>query len=160
MIRAARTTDVPAMVGILEERYRASAYAELGEMDHRQANRLLVASVQRHGGRGASGTLAMVAEHDGAVNGFIIGWLESVYLIGVPLMATDVFFTTSVGAEGRDVAALALTFTRWAEANPRVVEIKMGVVDTFGVDLDRADGFYRRLGLKKCGAIYRRSIAR
>ncbi len=159
MIRPAKFADIPAMAGIMVERYEGSLYARLGEMDMRATKALLTGAVQRHGGHNAGSTLAVVDERDGAVAGFVIGLLDRVYHVGVPLTCTDLFFTSRPAADF-DAVGLAREVIAWAEANPKVVEIKMGVVDTFGTDLDRADAMYRRLGLERCGAIYRRSIER
>lgn len=160
MIRAANFADIPAIVSIMEDRYRSSLYATLGEMDIKEAKRLLVGCVQRHGGSGEGSTLVMVAERGGEVAGFIVGQLSRVYHVGVPLSATDLWFTCRPGADWRDVVGLAESFAAWATGSPRVVEIMMGCVDMFGVDLKQADALYRRLGLYRCGAIYRRSIER
>lgn len=160
MIRPAKFADVPAMVGIMEARYQVSLYAKLGAMDVPAAKRLLVGSVQRHGGTGEGATLVMVAEGLAGVTGFIVGLLDRVYHVGVPLTCTDLFFTSQPGANDFDPVGLLGSVVAWGEANPRVVELKMGVVDTFGTDLDRADVLYRRFNLERCGAIYRRSIER
>lgn len=157
MIRVANFVDVPAIVSLMEDRYRASLYAQLGEMDTKEAKRLLVGCIQRHGGTAEGSTLVMVADRDG-VAGFIVGLLDRVYSVGVPLSATDLFFACREGADFRDVRGLIEAFGGWATSNPRVVEIKMGVVDTFGADLARTDAMYRPLGLERCGTIYRRSV--
>lgn len=158
MIRAAKHEDVPAMLAIMEKRYRASAYADVGEMSIPAAKKLLNLSILAQWKQDADGTLVMVAERDGEVAGFIIGMLEHVYLVGVPLSAKDLFFVARPGADWRDVVGLAEAFAAWATSNPRVVEIMMGCVDMFGADPAQADALYRRLGLDRCGAIYRRSI--
>lgn len=160
MIRPATHTDVPAMVEIMVQRYEASIYAAMGEMSVDRARKLLNLSILGHGRQKAEGTLVMVAEREGRVTAFILGLLEHVYFVGEPLTATDLFFVGREGADLRDVKALAEAFNAWACANPSVVEIKMGVVDTFGTDLNVADRLYRGMGLQRCGAIYRRSIER
>ena len=160
MIRPAKFVDIPAIVTLMEDRYQASLYARLGDMDTKEAKRLLVGCIQRHGGTGEGATLVMVAERGGEVTGFIVGLLDRVYSVGVPLSATDLFFACRSGADFRDVRGLIEAFGAWATSNPRVVEIKMGVVDTFGTDLAKTDAMYRPLGMERCGVIYRRSISR
>ncbi|MCA1971907.1 MAG: hypothetical protein LDL44_03645 [Caenispirillum sp.] len=147
----------------MEQRYRASLYAQLGEMDIQETKRLLLNLIRRHGGTGDGATLVMVAERaeePGTIAGFIVGLLERVYGVGVPLTATDLWFCCRPGADLAEVRGLLGAVLLWARGNPRVVEIKFGVVDTFGTDLEAADALYRRLGLERCGAIYRGSISR
>ena len=167
MIRPARFADIPAMASIMEGRYRDSPYARLGEIDLRETKALLQTCIQRHNTRATPGegaTLALVAtdgeDGDGQVERFIVGVLERVYQVGVPLTATDLWFTGRHGADPRSAFPLAAALVAWARANPRVVEIRMGVVDTFGTDIEKAGAMYRRLGLERCGEIYRGSIAR
>jgi hypothetical protein len=160
MIRQGKCEDVRAMAAIIEARYRASLYADLGEMDVAAAKRLLTSLVFSQSKQGAEGTLVMVAERDGEITAFIVGYLDPVYHIGPALSATDLFFVARPGADLRDIKSLADAFSAWATANPKVVEMQMGVVDTFGTDLKLADRLYRGLGLERCGAIYRRSIER
>ena len=46
--------------------------------------------VTRHGGQHEGGALVMVAEHDGQVEGFIVGMLDRVYHIGDRLASLGV----------------------------------------------------------------------
>lgn len=152
--------DVRPMAEILEARYRASLYAQLGEMDVTAAKRMLTSLIFAQNKVVAEGTLVMVAERDERIVAFIVGYLDPVYHIGPALTATDLYFVSREGADLRDIKGLAEAFTAWALSIPKVVEIKMGLVDTFGTDIEVAGRIYSGLGLDRCGTIYRRSIER
>jgi hypothetical protein len=157
MIRPAAFSDVPAMAAVLREAYAASIYADRATFDEREAKSLFVRALQRHGHKTPGGSFVMVAEQAGAVEGFIIGCLERVYHVLEELMATDLFFLCSARADPHDAGRLLKAFTAWAEANPRVIEIHMGVTNAMG-DWTKAGRLYQRQGFTEAGALYERRV--
>jgi len=157
-VRKARFIDTRAMADILRDVYARSIYPNLDEIDEREMKRLLTASVQKHGAKGEGATGVFVHEDGtGAVDGFIIGMTQRVYHIGTKLSATDLFFLLREGAPPRAGIGLFRAFEAWAEAQPGVVEIQVGLTAALG-DYAAAGKMYEKRGLKPYGAIYRRSL--
>lgn len=162
MIRDAKFTDIPAIVGVMQDAMARSHYAggAMGEIDLPYTKKLLVTAIQRHGHKNGGGCWVQVAETAGIITGFIVGTLDRVYAVGTKLMATDLFWLTSPNVEPMDSIALMRGMVAWAERCPQVVEIKCGVTITINEDAARAGAILERLGLTSYGAIYRKEIVR
>lgn len=161
MVRDAMFADIPAIVMVLQEAYLRTHYAKSGlaEMDTPEAKRLLVASIQRHGGKNGGSTWVQVSETDGAVTGFILGTLARVYSIGDRLMATDLFWLTSPAADPLDAMRLMRGMIEWASGVPHCVEIHCGTTAIMN-DPAGAGKMLERLGMEQYGNLYRMEIAR
>ena len=159
MIRDAKFQDIPDVVDFLKSSYLRTHYAEHGVagIDIKEAKRLLVASVQRHGHKTGGGCWVQVAETDGVITGLLLGTLARVYVIGDKLMATDLFWVTSPMADPRDAGNLVRAFIEWARSCPHVVEVRCGTTSIIGSPED-GGAILKRLGLEDYGRIYRASI--
>lgn len=162
MIRDARFQDIPAVVGVIESAMRRSHYADgrMGEIDVREAKRLLMTAIQRHGHKNGGGCWVQVAETDGIITGFILGTLDRLYAVGTKLMATDLFWLSTPSVDPKDSIALMRGMIAWAEGCPNVVEIKCGVTSTINDDFTKAGNILQRLGLSRYGEIYRKEVQR
>jgi hypothetical protein len=158
-IRNANFVDVPAIVRLLQEAYDRSHYAkeQIGDIDLKEAKRLVVQCIQRHGHKTGGGCWVQVAETDGVITGLLMGTLARVYVIGNKLMATDLFWLTHPMADPRDAANLMRSFMAWARSCPDVVEIKCGTTAVIGSP-EEAGVILQRLGLHEYGRIYRAAI--
>lgn len=161
MVRDALFADIPAIVLVLEEAYLRTHYAKSGlaDMDRSEAKRLLVASIQRHGGKNGGSTWVQVSETNGIVTGFILGTLTRVYSIGNRLMATDLFWLTSPAADPLDAGRLMRGMIAWAAAAPHCIEINSGTTAIMN-DPDGAGRMLEHMGMTKYGNLYRMEIAR
>lgn len=161
MVRGALFADIPAIVMVLQEAYLRTHYAKSGlaDMDRAEAKRLLVTSIQRHGGSNGGSTWVQVSETNGVVTGFILGTLTRVYSIGNRLMATDLFWLTSPGADPLDAARLMRGMIEWASSVQHCVEINCGTTAIMN-DPGGAGKMLERLGMAKYGNLYRMEIAR
>jgi GNAT superfamily N-acetyltransferase len=157
MIRAAQFADVPRLAQLLEEAHGASIYAERAQFDEREAKALFVRAIQRHAHKTVGGSLVLVAERDGTVEAFIVGHLERVYYVLDRMTATDLFFICSPRAHAHDARTLLDGLVQWAEGNPKVIEIRLGVTNAIG-NWQRTGRFYERLGFEKAGAMYERRL--
>jgi len=159
MIRDAKFADIPRVVDFLKSAYLRSHYAEDGTVgiDIREAKRLLVQSIQRHGNQNGGGCWVQVAETEGVITGLLLGTLARVYVIGDKLMATDLFWTTSPMADPRDAGNLMRGFIAWARTCPQVVEIRCGTTSIIGSP-ETGGSILKRLGLEDYGRIYRAGI--
>jgi len=157
MIRPAKFADIPALMTLVREMYGRSKYAARATLDEALAKRLLMSCIQRHGLASDGGTLVLVAEADnengGKPIGFIVGMLDPLYHLGTELMATDLFFFTSLGAPVSAASGLLDGLIAWAKQNPRVVEVCCGVTDAVA-DPERTAVLYRRRGMSQTGMIF------
>lgn len=157
MIRDAKFADIPGMVLLIEEMYARSHYAREKQVsiDLKEAKRLLVQGVQRHGHKNLGGTFVQVAEKDGSVTGLIFGTLVRVYAIGNKLSASDLFWVSSERGEPSDAGKLMKNFVSWARSSPQVAEIKCGTTSAVLDDPREAGRLLERLGMKHYGEIWR-----
>ncbi len=158
MIRRATSLDIPAIAGVLGWAYERSIYAGKVAIDRFEANRVLTNAIQRHGGKGVTGTWVTVAVKDHVVCGFIIGVLSPVYHIGDRCTASDLYWLSTDYASPMDSARLMLGFREWALAHPKVFDIVCGATGAMG-DWEKAGGMLERMGLERHGAIYRQEKA-
>jgi hypothetical protein len=146
--------DVPAVTAILRALYGRSAYRDSGGWDERACKALLVNAVRSHGRAHQGGTLALVHETDGTVDGFIIGLLDRTYGFLSSLTATDLLFVCQPGAPAHAAMRLLYRFVAWAKSIEQVVEIRMAATEIAGEDPERVAKLYQRCNLAKCGVIH------
>lgn len=159
MVRPAKFADVIAMRALLVAAHAQSVYAERCGVDLDYAQKLLVQSVHATEKRCAGGTCAFVAESQrpGEVDGFIIGMLDRVYLIGDKLVAQDMFYLAPTASAG-DGLKLFDRYLEWAMSNPRVIEIQASATAVIE-PTSRVEKLFKRRGFEPFGVIYRKGIA-
>lgn len=158
-IRDARFVDIPSVTCLMAEAHQRSIYADTASFDPLEARQLFARALQRHGHTNNGGSLFLVSETDSAVEGFIIGLLDSVYPCLDRLMATDLLFIMSERADAKDAKEMLKRMIAWAESNPKVIEVHFGVTGAIG-DWQRTAKLYERLGLTQCGAMFHKRIVR
>ena len=156
MIRDAKFADIPGIIGLLEYGYAHSHYAKakLARIDQKEAKRLLVQSIQRHGGKNGGACFVQVAESFGVINGLILGTLARVYAIGDKLTATDLFWLAAPTVNPSEPLRLMKNMVEWAWKSPHVIEVKCGATAIIQ-DPEGAGSLLERLGMTKFGNIYR-----
>lgn len=159
-VRNARFADIPAIVGLLKRAYDKSHYAGMGivNVDESEAKRLILTSIQRHGGKNGGATFIQIAERNSAVTGVIVGTLARVYSIGDKLMATDLFWLAEKEVDPADPARLMKNMIAWADGNKHVVEIRCGTTAVVADDPRRSGLILEHLGFQHYGEIYRKEI--
>lgn len=157
-MRAARTFDTLRIVDLLEEMQAASRFAGVVGIDRDHARKLIAQLIQRHGGSTDGAALCNVVESDGVIEAFMIGMLGRVYHIGDMLVADDVFLVATERAPKTALNRLIGAYLDWADANPRVQEIRLSWSDALASG-PRMAGLYERKGFTRCGAVYRRDRA-
>lgn len=158
-VRNAKFVDIPGIVQVLEDGFRRSIYADVASYEVAELKQFVVRMIQRHGHTNNGGTLVLVSESEGRIEGVLMAMLDNVYPCLKELMATDIFFIMGEKADGRDAHLMLKQMMAWAEKNPKVIEIHLGVTSAIG-DWERTAKLYRRLGLEQCGAMFRRGIKR
>lgn len=156
MIRDARFVDVPAIVGLLEDGYARSIFADglRGEIDIAETKRLVVAGIHRHGGTNGGATWVQVTENDGVLTGLIYGTLIRTYSVGTTLTATDLFWLTNALAEPEDAADLMRGMIAWAWRSPHVIDVTCGVTKVIQ-DPEPAMRLLGTIGMQRHGGIMR-----
>ena len=157
-VRTAKFVDIPRIAELSAEAHKRSIYAELTTFDDVMAKQLCARSLQRHGQQNYGGTFFLVSETEGEVRGFIIAVIDLVYPCLAGLVVTDLIFTFAENAEPRDASRMIYSIIRWAESNPKVIEVHLGVTDAIGGDWQRVGQLYEKLGLEQCGGMYRKLI--
>lgn len=158
-VRSAKFQDIPALVAVWADGHARSRYADTATLDRDEAKGYLMQAIQRHGHRNQGGSLVLVAETDGVIEGFVIGLLDAVYPAMKELRATDLLFICSERVAARDPRTMVQQIIAWAEDNPKVIEVLLGVTDAIG-DWSRTAKLYERMGLTQCGGMFRRGLER
>ncbi len=158
-VRVAKFVDIPQMALLLEEGYRRSIYAGKATFDVIEAKQLIARALQRHGHTNYGGSLVVVSDTNGIVDGLMIGILDNVYPCLKELVATDLLFIQSEHANPRDGVLMLKNLIAWAEANPKVIELYVNVTSTVG-DWERTAKLYEAVGLERCGATFRKEFDR
>lgn len=159
-VRDARFVDIPQIACLIAEGHQRSVYAETATFDPLAARQLLARALQRHGHTNNGGSLVLVSETEGGVvEGFLIAILDNVYPCLTELMATDLMFIMSERADSRDARQMLKQVEEWAAANPKVIELHMGITDAIG-DWKRTAKLYERLGFDQCGAMFTKRLER
>lgn len=153
MIRDARFQDIPEIAAMLREMHGASKYAGRVGISDKAVDALLMGSVAGQKQHGPQASFVAVAEHDGALTGFMIGVLDRVYHIGDRLTANDVFLHCRNTARPSDALRLIDAYIAWARANPRVIEIMLSWADTLP-GAERIAAVYRRRGFRRIGEMW------
>lgn len=143
----------------MQDAHKRSVYAESAEFDREDAKQLIARSIQRHGHKNMGGTFVLVSEVDGKVEGFIIGFLDQVYPCLKQMVATDLLFILTENADARDAREMLLAIQTWAAENPKVIELRLGVMGAIK-DWERTSKLYTRLGFEQCGGIFNKRFQR
>ena len=160
MIRDAKFSDIPGIADLLKEQFRKSHYCRDGTVgvDEMETKRLLVAAIQRHGGRQGGSTFVQVAENNGIICGVIVGTLQRVYSIGDKLMATDLFWTANGMVDPRDPERLMRNMIDWARKSPNVAEVKVGATKVIEAEPERVGRLLGKVGMQNYGTIFRMEV--
>ncbi|WP_375188398.1 hypothetical protein [Sphingobium yanoikuyae] len=156
VIRPATASDLAAAFELVMDMYARSKYASDAEVDAPTARSLLMQALQRHGGQNNGSTHFVVAEGEGRLDGFMIGALQRIYLIGNRLEAQDMFLYTRKDANPRAALGMLNSYIEWAESCQKVGTIKLSYTDALAVDGERLAALYERKGFQRHGAMFER----
>lgn len=159
MIRRATASDLPRLYDLLLEIQQKSKYFPDIEVDERAARSLLMTGIQRNGSMHDGGSLMLVEERSGNVEGFIMGMLDRIYHIGTRLCANDIYLYCTDAASKTAALRLAKGYIDWAMGNPKVAKIMLSWTDALGVDGESIGRMYGGLGFHKVGEIWERNGA-
>jgi hypothetical protein len=158
-VRAAKYADISGLCALMRDGHARSKYADVGGIDTAEARQIFMGAIQRMASTGPGACCVFVAEGEEGINGVFIGVLERVYHVGDKLSATDLFFYTAPGANPWAASTMLEGFEKWASANPRVIEIRLGVTDVIDANPETLAGIYEKRGYKRVGVILERKVA-
>lgn len=154
MIRPAIFGDMNRLLVLMKQLHERSVYADR-EMDEGQFRHLCQQAIMQHH-KGKGGCL-FVWEQGGVIEGFIMGAVDRLYLIGKDLIASDLFTFTSTLASPRAAGKLIDAFIAWAKTVPGIYQIQMGVTGA-AQDWHRAAKLIERRGFIADGAMFRMEL--
>lgn len=157
MIRPATASDLPRLYDLLLEMQRKSKYFPDIDVDERAARSLLMTGIQRNGSLHDGGSLMLVDEKAGQVEGFIMGMLDRIYHIGSRLCANDIYLYCTESATKLAPLKLVKGYIDWAMGNPKVAKIMLSWTDALGADGEAISRMYGGLGFHKVGEIWERA---
>lgn len=130
-VRQARAIEAPILIAILQQRHEESRYAGKVAIVPDIARKLFAYAAQRHGGTNDGSTFLAVAEGPSrGIEGFVMGALSRVYMVGDMLAASDNFLIGWKDCDPRALDALLDAYIAWGDANPKVFEIGLSHADT------------------------------
>jgi hypothetical protein len=153
LIRPVKATETNKIAEMLREMHAASKYATRMKLSDKTINAMLLGLVAGQGQSGPQGSLLIAAVQDGKFVGFMAGVLDRVYHIGDKLIAGDAYLYVRPGNKVEHVLGLIDAYIAWAQANPKVIEIKL----TWSDALPGAEGLskvYARKGFDLTGEIF------
>ena len=115
MARTAKFGDIPRIAELLEQGAQRSKYRGRASFDVTVAKALLVNAIQRHGAVGVGGTCVFVTEHDGMIDGVIVGVLDRVYHVFDKLSAADLVFYVAPDGSAKSWGRLIDAFNEWVD---------------------------------------------
>jgi RimJ/RimL family protein N-acetyltransferase len=155
MIRAARFQDIPAIYDMMIEGHVRSKYREIDAVDPKEAKGFLMNAIQRHGLKREGGTCVFITED---MDGFIVGILDRLYIVGTKLQAQDAFYYARLTAKPQAAFALLAAYLQWAESIPNIAVIRNSVTDIILGDTERVETLYRRCGFARVGVMMEKVV--
>lgn len=150
--------DVLPILDLIEEAHTRSVYAGVSEVDREYTRKFFARSLHFHGNSNHGATLMLVSEKDGKIEGYFFGFLDRLYQVGTNLAATDVHFYLTPDADPRDALKIINDFTAWAEANPKVVEVRIGVSNVMGEVDPRFEALLIRKDFEKGATVFTKRV--
>lgn len=153
MIRAPSFGDIPRLVEVIRDTHAVSTYAMRAALDEKEAKRLLMMFIQRNGMKGDGGTLFLVHEMDGRVEGMLILSLQRLYMMLDGLMATDIAFIVTPSGDPRAASDMLRKAKSWC-AKAGIKDIYINATTVAG-NPERTGRLLKRHGFQPAGTIYR-----
>lgn len=147
-VRPAKYADIPRIKELATECWRRSRYKD-EPMSEKRFRETCVSSISEEA------ACLLVAEVNGAVEGFVIGITDWVYVFGKNRYATDVMLYVSEHGRGA-FRTLVQAFVLWASRLPEKYRVRhVWMASTNAVsDPERTGKVYERLGFMRIGNIY------
>lgn len=146
MIRVATEADIPALVDLGQEMHNESNFSTL-TFDVEKTKEY-VKNLMGYG-------IVFCSEVDGAITGFIAGFLYQPYF-SYDFMATDIgLFITKDARGGMAAPRLIDAFTKWAQEKG-AKQIRPGI--SVGGNIDGVGRLYERMGYSIVGSVFMKEI--
>lgn len=152
-IRKATFSDIPRLAALFRDAYARSRYSSVAEFSEARAKSLLMTAIQRDGGQSEGSTFVAVSDTGIGLDAFIIGCLQSIYMLSDDLEATDLFWYARDGASPMAAKRLLRAMHKWAWSCPKVVLIRQGNTDAI-VSQQLSGRVLTGAGMRLTGGIY------
>ena len=146
MIRNARPEDIPALLDLGAKALAESEHP--ARFDRSKTRKMLRYAIMMH--RKDGPMRVWVAETQGEVVGVLIGQMDALFFSS-DRYATDLVFYTHPSHRGHGLN-LVRRFLEWARNDKKVVDITLQI--SSGIEVERTQDLYERLGLKFVGGCF------
>jgi glutathione synthase/RimK-type ligase-like ATP-grasp enzyme len=157
-IRKATFSDIPALARLMREAHARSRYQDVASFSEQRAKALLMNAIQRDGGQSEGSTFVAVSDAHG-IDAFVIGMLQSVYMLSDDLEATDLFWYAKEGAAATSAKRVLRAMHRWAASCPKVVMIRQANTDAI-VSPELSGRLLTGQGMRLTGNIYEKELTK
>ncbi len=159
MIRPASNSDLATLFNMVGQMHSESEFLKRGiQLSPSLVRSFLTTGVQRHGGHHAGATLFNVVERGGEIQGFMLGILQPIYSVCIPLEAVDFWLYCTKAAPKIAPGLLIDRYIAWAESAPKVKDILLSWTNVVGVDGEKLGRLYMRKGFQRRGEFFARAI--
>lgn len=159
MIRYAKMSDIPAIVGIMCIALEEANFSKNIKIDKKEAKSIIFQSIGRHGGEKEGSTFCVVAVKDDKVVGYLIAVLQRFHGITDVLEATDWQWYCTKDVHARDPLKMVRAMHKWAAKSPKCVAIIQANNDIWA-NPEAVTRSLEGLGMKRCGHVLRKEITR
>lgn len=153
MVRPARFTDIPSIIGLIETCHEASKYKH-ADMDHAATKEILVRAIGSHKPEPAIGAMPVFVSGDDTLTGFILGSLQPLYMVLTEAVVTDhMWFVDRSAASPSDGRDLLDALHLWADRFPAPVR-RVHMVNDAVMNPGVMGRMFNRDGYSLTGFIY------
>lgn len=153
MVRAAKFTDIPQIIGLLHTCHQSSKYNH-GEVDVPEAKRLLLGAIASHQTEPTMGQTPVFVSGGDDLTGVIVGCLKPVHFAVNIAMVTDLmWYVDPKKASPRDGDDLITTLHEWADRFPAPVK-KLHIVTDAVMNPNVLARKFRQDGYNMSGYIF------
>lgn len=159
MIRAMNFSDIPCVVRLLKRAHRRSIYADATKVVENPLKQELMAAIRHHGHKSERGTLMMVSTSTSqGITGMLWGIQGEIYPGMTGRLVADRLLVMDTAADPHDARRLLKALMIWADQCPQVLEVCVGINDSIEANWESKGPLYERLGLTRCGALFRKTL--
>jgi len=159
-IRKATFSDIPVLCELLREAYTRSRFRGASSFSEARTKAMLMNAIQRDGGNSEGSIFFAVSDRgERDIDAFIIGIIQSLYLITDKLEATDLFWYAKEGADATSAKRLLRVMHKWAATCPNVVLLRQGNTDAI-TSRESSGRVLKGSGMRLTGNIYEKDIQR
>lgn len=157
-VRKAQYGDIPVLCALLRGAHERSRFRAMARFSEARTKSVLMNAIQRDGGTHEGSVFVAVSDRGNRdIDAFIIGILQSIYMLSDDLEATDLFWYAKEGADATSARRVLRAMHKWATSCPDVVLIRQANTDAI-VARDLSGRLLERQGMRMTGSIYEKEL--